>query len=280
VTDPQATVRQQRADRFLALHRPGEPFLLPNPWDLGSLRLLEHAGFEALATTSSGFAATRARLDGSVTEEETLAHAADLVDATELPVSADLENGFSDDPAGVAATVSAAVSAGLAGCSIEDFSGDPADPIYEAGLARDRVAAAVEAAHEGRTRIVLTARAENHLRGRDDLDDTLARLTAFAEVGSDVVYAPGLADLELIRRVVESVSCPVNVLALPGGPTVDQLAEVGVARVSIGGWFSLAAIGAVAEMAREFREDGVVGRPELLEAGREAREAAFGPSTT
>lgn len=248
---------------------------MPNPWDVGSLRLLEHAGFEALATTSSGFAATLGRLDGSVTEQEALVHAAALVDATELPVSADLENGFSDDPAGVAATVAAAVATGLAGCSVEDFSGRADAPIYDAGLARDRVAAAVEAAHSGPTRVVLTARAENHLHGRDDLDDTVARLTAFAAAGADVVYAPNLAGLDAIRRVVESVDCPVNVLLLPDGPTVGQLADAGVARVSIGGWFSLAAIGAVADMAEALRGQGAIGHPELLERGREARGAAF-----
>ena len=275
MTDHQAISRQHRADRFLALHRPGAPLLLPNPWDIGSLKLLEHAGFEAVATTSSGFAATLARLDGSVTEEEALVHAATMAATTALPVNADLENGFSDDPAGVAATVAAAVEAGVAGCSIEDFTGDPADPIYDPGLARERVDAAAEAAHGGPTRIVLTARAENHLHGRDALDDTILRLAAYAEVGADVVYAPGLADADEIRRVVGSVGCPVNVLALPSGPTVADLAEAGVARISVGGWFSLAAIGAVTEMAREFRTAGVIGLPSFLQTGREARDAAF-----
>lgn len=249
---------------------------MPNPWDRGSVRLLEHAGFGALATTSSGHAATLALLDGSVTADDALAHAGDLVDATDLPVSADLENGFAHEPAGVAVTVAQAASVGLAGCSIEDYSRDPAEGLYDAGLARERIAAAVEAAHEGRTRIVLTARAENHLRGRDDLDDTIRRLTSYAEVGADVVYAPGLQDLDDIRRVVDEVGRPVNVIALPAGPTVAELAAAGVARISVGGWFSLAAIGAVADMAARFRDDGVLAHGDLLKLGRSAREAAFG----
>lgn len=162
----------ERAERFLALHRAGAPLLLPNPWDAGSARLLASLGFEALATTSSGFAATLGRLDGSVSREEALAHAAELVAATELPVSADLEDGFAATPAEVAATVALAREAGLAGCSIEDYDGREA-AIYDRGLAVERVAAAVEAAHAGPVRLVLTARAENHVRGIDDLADTI-----------------------------------------------------------------------------------------------------------
>ena len=187
------TAPQDRAARCLQLHDGPQPLLIPNPWDAGSARLLASVGFEALATTSSGFAATLGRLDGSVTRDEALAHAAELVAAVpDTPVSADLENGYADDPAGVAETVRLAVDTGLAGCSVEDYAGPGADPIYPAGLAVERVAAAAEAAHAGPVHLVLTARAENLLRGRIDLADTIARLQAYQEAGADVLYAPGL----------------------------------------------------------------------------------------
>ena len=202
-------------ERFRALHRPGQPLLMANAWDVGSALLLASLGFEALATTSSGHAATLGRLDGDLARDEALAHAAGLVAATELPVSADLENGYADDPEGVAETVRRAVACGLAGCSIEDATGRSDDPIYDAALATERVAAAAEAAGG---RLVLTARAENHLYAREDLDDTIARLRSFAQAGADVVYAPGLSRLEDVRAVVEAVDRPVNVLAYPGLP--------------------------------------------------------------
>src|SRR5439155_7128325 len=173
--------------------------LLPNPWDRGSAVLLASLGFEALATTSSGFAATLGRLDGSVSREEAVEHAASIVEATGLPVSADLENGFADEPEEVAETVRLAVRAGLAGCSIEDFTRRDDDPIYDARLAAERVAAAAEAARAGPVHLVLTARAENHAHGRDDLDDTIARLQAYQEAGADVLFAPGLVRIEDIR---------------------------------------------------------------------------------
>jgi len=179
-------------ERFRGLHVPGRPLLMPNPWDQGSARLLAHLGFAALATTSSGHAGTLGRLDGGVTRDEAIAHAAAIVAAVEVPVSADLENGFADDPAAVAETVTAAVAVGLAGCSIEDFTRRGDEPIYPLGLAVDRVAAAAHAARAG-TGLVLTARAENHLRGRADLADTIARLQAYQQAGADVLYAPGLA---------------------------------------------------------------------------------------
>src|SRR5947208_11442559 len=202
------------ADRFLELHRPGEPLLMPNPWDVGSAKLLESLGFQALATTRSGFAATLGRLDGSVTREEALAHAATMVSATPLPVSADLENGFADDPEGVAQTVRLAIDAGLAGCSVEDFTGREEDPIYTLEHATERIAAAAEAAHGGPGRLVLTARSENFLHGRQDLGDTIARLQAFQEAGADVLYAPGIRSAEDIRSIVQSVDRPGNVLAV------------------------------------------------------------------
>ena len=174
---------------FLDLHRPGQPLLLPNPWDVGSARILAALGYQALATTSSGFAATLGRPDMSVSRDEALAHAAAIAAAVDVPVTADLENGFGDSPEQVATTVSLARGTGLAGCSIEDATGRPDDPIYPAVLAAERIAAAAEAAGEG---FVLTARAENFLHGRADLDDTIARLVAFQAAGAQVLYAPGL----------------------------------------------------------------------------------------
>ena len=218
-----------QAQRFLALHRPGQPLLMPNPWDLGSAKLLASLGFEALATTSSGFAATLGRNDGSVTRDEAMIHAAVIVAATDLPVSADLENAYADDPAGVAETMRLAIEVGLAGASVEDFAPEPGNRIYDVGQATERVAAAAEAAHAGPGRLVLTARAENYLHGHPDLADTIARLQAYQEAGADVLYAPGLRRLEDISQVVREVDRPVNVLALDGAPPVAELAEAGVA---------------------------------------------------
>ncbi len=263
------------AQRFLDLHQPGRPLLLVNVWDLGSARVMESLGFEALATTSSGHAATFGRLDGSVTRDEALEHAAALVAATDLPVSADLENGFADDPDGVAETVALALEAGLAGCSVEDSTGDPAAPIYALDHARARVAAAAEVAHSGTRTLVLTARAENHLHGRDDLDDTIARLCAYAEAGADVLYAPGLARAQEIARVVQSVGRPVNVLVRDGAPTIAELAELGVARVSVGGAFAFAALGALRAAALELRDRGTYSFLERASAGAQAAREAF-----
>jgi 2-methylisocitrate lyase-like PEP mutase family enzyme len=265
----------EKASRFLALHRDERPLLLLNPWDQGSAKLLASLGFQALATTSSGYAATLGRLDGSVTRDEAVGHAASIVQATGLPVSADLENGFADDPAGVAETLGLALEAGLAGCSVEDFTGSQDAPIYDAGLAAERVAAAAEVAHRGPVRLVLTARAENHLYDRPDLRDTIARLQAYQEAGADVLYAPGLSRLEDIRQVVASVDRPVNVLARPGVPAVADLAAAGVSRVSVGGAFAFAALGAVVRAARELREDGTYGFWELAGMGAQGARSAF-----
>jgi 2-methylisocitrate lyase-like PEP mutase family enzyme len=265
-----------RAARFRELHRPGAPLLLPNPWDTGSARLLASLGFAALATTSSGFAATLGRLDGSVTRQEALGHAAAIVAATELPVSADLENCFADDPEGVAQTAAGAVAAGLAGFSIEDFTGDAADPIYELERAAERVRAAVETAHRGPARLVVTARAENYLHGRPDLPDTIARLQAYQAAGADVLYAPGPTDAETLRAIVSSVDRPVNVLARGGAPSVAELAEMGVSRISVGGAFAFVAIDAVAAAARELLQDGTYGFADRTAAGARAAREAFG----
>lgn len=243
-----------RAERFLELHRRGKPLLLANAWDVGSARLLASLGFEALATTSQGHAGTLGRLDGNVSRDEAIAHARDLVEATPLPVNADLENCFADAPAAVADTIRRAADTGLAGASIEDFSGDAADPIYAKALAVERVAAAAEAAHD--TGLVLTARCENFLHGRNELAETIARLQSYEEVGADVVYAPGLTEASDIRKLVESVAVPVNVLCFPGGPTVPELAELGVARISVGSAFYKVAMNALAVAAREWRDEG------------------------
>src|SRR5829696_3762239 len=241
------------ADRFRSLHVPGRPLVMPNPWDAGSAKLLESQGFQALATTSSGFAATLGRLDGSVTRDEAIAHSATIVAATSVPVSADLENGFADEPDGVAQTIRLAVDAGLAGCSVEDYTGRDDDPIYDAGLARERIAAAVEAAAG---QIVLTARCENYLHGRPDLAETIARLKSFQEAGADVLYAPGLSELDDIRSLVEAVDRPVNVLARPGAPSVAELAQAGVCPVSRGSAIALTAVRGLGGACRELPDEG------------------------
>lgn len=270
------TSQQNKAERFLELHHGPEPLLIPNPWDAGSAKLLESLGFAALATTSSGFAATLGRLDGSVTRDEAIANGAVIAAATSVPVSADLENGYADDPDGVAETVRLAIKAGLAGCSVEDFTRHGEGSIYARGPATDRVTAAAEAAHAGPGRLVLTARAENYLRGRPDLADTVARLQAYQDAGADVLYAPGLTSADDIRQLVRSVDRPVNVLATAGGPTVAELAGAGVHRISVGGAFAFAALGAVVEAARELRDQGTYGYLSRTREGGAAARAAFG----
>jgi len=269
------TTQADQAQRFLALHRAGEPLLMPNPWDLGSARLLASLGFEALATTSSGFAATLGRNDGAVSRDEAMVHAAVIVAATDLPVSADLENGFAEAPSGVAETMRMSIEVGLAGASVEDFTGRADDPIYDIGLAAERIAAAAEAAHAGPGRLVLTARAENYLHGRPDLADTIARLQAFQQAGADVLYAPGLRRLEDISQVVREVDRPVNVLALEGLPPVAELAQAGVSRISVGGAFAFAALGAVVSAAAELRGQGTYGFRAGSAAGAAAARRAF-----
>jgi 2-methylisocitrate lyase-like PEP mutase family enzyme len=268
----------QRAERFLALHHRDAPLLMPNPWDAGSARLLAWLGFEALATTSSGSAAALGRLDGGVSGDEALAHAASIVDAVEVPVSADLENCFADEPEGVAATVARALDAGLAGCSVEDFTRRRDDPIYDVELAVARVAAAAEVAHRGPVRMVLTARAENHLHGRSDLGDTITRLQRYQEAGADVLFAPGVIRLDDVRTLVSAVDRPVNVLPLGDCPSVAELAEAGVRRISVGGAFAFAAIGAVVEAATELRDRGTYGYLQRTLGGVQAARSAFARS--
>jgi 2-methylisocitrate lyase-like PEP mutase family enzyme len=244
--------RHRKAEAFRALHE-GEPFVIPNPWDAGSARVLEQLGFEALATTSSGFAFTLGRRDGKVTLEETVEHTARLDEATELPISVDLENGYGADPETAARAIVGVAEAGAVGGSIEDY--DPAGHLYDLGLAVDRVTAAVEAARGLGFPFMLTARAENHLRGNPDLEDTIARLKAYEAAGADVLYAPGLASAEEIAAVCDAVSKPVNVLARPN-LSVAQITGAGAQRVSVGGALTWVAARALADAAAAIRDDG------------------------
>jgi 2-methylisocitrate lyase-like PEP mutase family enzyme len=239
-----------RRARFRDLHTREQLFVMPNPWDVGSARLLASCGFEALATTSSGFAWSLGKLDRTVTRDELVAHVTSLAAATPVPLNVDSERCYPDDPGGVSETVSLLADAGAAGFSIEDYN--PATGgIDDVELAAERVALAAEAAHALPDPMVLTGRAENHIHGVDDLDDTIARLIAYRDAGADVVYAPGLSDLDEIRAVVQAVGVPVNVLALPNGPAVAELASVGVRRVSTGGALARAAYNALLTGARE-----------------------------
>lgn len=246
-----------KGGEFRALHEREGAFVIPNPWDAGTARILAALGFEALATTSAGLAFSLGKPDGGVTREEALAHCRAIVAATELPVSADLEKGFGDSPESAAETIRAAAETGLAGCSLEDFTGDRDNPIFPFALAAERIRAAVEAKRALPEDFVLTARCENLLHGRDDLDDTIKRLQAYDEAGADVLYAPGLRDLETIRTVCQSVSKPVNVLPVPGASfTVAELAAAGVKRISVGSLLARVAFGAFVESSREMAEQG------------------------
>jgi 2-methylisocitrate lyase-like PEP mutase family enzyme len=240
----------QKAHAFRALHE-GEPFVIPNPWDAGSARVLAALGFEALASTSSGFAFTLGRLDGGATLDEVCAHAAELDRATDLPVSVDLENGYSTDARGVAEAIARIAGAGAVGASIEDY--DPAGSLYEPSEAVERVAAAVAAARALDVPFVLTARAENHIRGNPDLDDTIARLQAYEAAGADVLYAPGLRTPAEVHAVCDAVTRPVNVLAF-GDLSLSEIVDAGAQRVSVGGGLTWVAVGAFAEAARSIRD--------------------------
>lgn len=249
---------EERVGRFRALHERAGAFVIPNPWDVGSARLLAHAGFEALATTSAGFAWTRGRPDGGVTREQALDHCREIAAATELPVNADLENCFAHDPAGVAATILLAGATGICGASIEDATGDPAEPIYDFETAVERVRQGVAASRALPVPLVITARAENFLHGRKDITDTIRRLQAFAEAGADVLYAPGLATLDAFRAVIGAINRPFNALVGAWNPdlTVGDLAAVGAKRISVGGALARTAIGALMRAADEIRSAG------------------------
>lgn len=253
--------QSEKAERFRRLHQGPRAFVMPNPYDAGSARLLESLGFEALATSSGACAGVLGRRDGSVTRDEALAHAALIVEAVDVPVSADLEKGFGYAPEEAARTITLAAQAGLAGGSIEDASGDKAKPIYDLAHAVERIAAAAEAAHAFLFPFVLTARAENFLNGNPDLDDTIRRLQAFEKAGADVLFAPGLPDLAAVRAVCAAVSRPVSFMAGIRGKsfTVTELEQAGARRISVATSLFRAAMTGVLEAAREIREQGTFG---------------------
>jgi 2-methylisocitrate lyase-like PEP mutase family enzyme len=244
---------QRKGEAFRALHA-GEPFVIPNPWDAGSARVLEALGFKAVASTSSGFAFTHGRLDGNVTLDQVVQHAEELDRAIGLPVSIDLEHGYGREPERAAHAIERVAKAGAVGASIED--NDPSQGIYEMAHAVDRIAAAAETAHALPFPFTLTARAENHIRGNPDLDDTIARFQAFEVAGADVLFAPGLRTGEEIRRVCEAVSKPVNVLALRG-MSMNEIVDSGAQRVSVGGGLTWIAVNAMAGAARSIFAGGL-----------------------
>jgi 2-methylisocitrate lyase-like PEP mutase family enzyme len=262
-----------KAADFLALHLPGTPLLQPNAFDVGSAKILASLGFHAIATTSSGAAGALGKLDGQLTRAEVLDHCTQLCAAVDIPVAADYENGFADDPSDVAESVRLAAATGLAGVSIEDWTGSA---IYERDLAVERVRAAAEAAHGGPTQLVLTARAENLIHGIDDLADSIARAQAFQEAGADVIFVTGLRTIDQVRAVVSSVDAPVNVLVTGGAPPVAELAEAGVARISIGGTLMYAAYAAVVSIAEELKTSGTYGYWDGAMAARDTIRPAFG----
>lgn len=248
----------EKGRAFRALHHREGAFIIPNPFDAGTARLLAHLGFEALATTSAGYAFSVGRRDNTIERDQMMLHAAAIVSATPLPVSADLEHGFGDDPDVVAETVRRGAEVGLVGCSIEDSTKRPDDPLYDLEKAAERIRAAAEAAHSLPFPFTLTARAENFLVGRPDLDDTIRRLQAYQEAGADVLYAPGLRSRDDIASVVRSVDRPVNVLmGMPDVPfSLSDLSSLGVKRVSVGSALSRAALGAFLRAATEMRDQG------------------------
>lgn len=248
----------QKGAAFHALHGRDRAFIIPNPWDAGSARLLAHLGFEALATTSAGYAFSAGKCDNTIGRDESLAHAAAIVAATDLPVSADLESGFGDDPETVAETIRLAAKAGLAGGSIEDLPGRAGSKPYEIGHAAERIRAAAEVVRGLPFRFTLTARAENYLVGKPDLHDTITRLQAYQAAGADVLYAPGLTTKEDIAAVVRSVDRPVNVIMGLQGVQLSlaELSRIGVKRISVGSALARAAYGALLRAAREMRERG------------------------
>lgn len=263
--------QSDKARTFRALHERKGAFIIPNPSDVGTARLLAHLGFEALATTSAGYAFTAGKPDHGVTRNNMLEHVASIAAGVDLPVSGDLENGFGDSPQDAAQTILMAASSGLVGASIEDSTNRSGDPIYEIGLAADRIRAAAEAAHSLPFPFILTARAENYLHGRNDLADTIKRLQAYQQAGANVLYAPGLTRKEDIETVVRSVDRPVNVLAGLGDAPLDlaTLSALGVKRISVGGALSRAALGAFLRAAHEMRDNGTFTFAKDAASGRE-----------
>src|SRR5215471_15841642 len=266
-----STTQNEKASHFRALHDGPGALIIPNPWDIGSARIMAGLGFQALATSSAASACALGRKDGGLTREEALAHARLIVNATDLPVSADLERGFGDTPEVVAETLRLAAEAGLVGCTIEDATGNPANPLYDKGLAVERIAAAAEAVRGLPFPFILTARAHNLLYAAPSLEDTIARLQAFEKAGADVLFAPGLPDLAAVRAACAAVSKPVNFMASARGRSfsVGELAAVGVRRVSVATSLYRAAMTAFIEAAREIREQGTFGYVERSLTGAE-----------
>jgi 2-methylisocitrate lyase-like PEP mutase family enzyme len=265
-----------RRARFRALHAREQLFVMPHPWDVGSACLLASFGFEALATTSAGFAWSIGKLDQTVRRDELVAHVATLANATALPLNVDSERCYPDEPGGVPETIALLAKAGAAGFSIEDY--DPTTESIDAiDIAIERVATAADAAHRLSEPMILTARAENHFRGVDDLDDTIARLIAYRDAGADVVYAPGLSEIEQIEAVVAAAAAPVNVLALPHGPSIAQLAAAGVRRVSTGSALAGHAYHGLVDGARELLDQGTARFAEAR-VPRDLIQVAFTPA--
>lgn len=258
MASPAIPSQSDKATAFRALHQAADSFVIPNPWDRGTARLLEILGFKALATTSAGFSFSRGQPDKSTSRDALLAHLQDIAGATHLPVSADLENGFADSPEQVAQTILLAAGTGVVGGSIEDTSGRPADPLYTRAFAAERIRAAAEAAKSLPFPFTLTARAENYFIGKPDLADTIARLQAYQEAGADVLFAPGLTRQEDIATVVRAVDRPVNVLMGLAGMSLSaqDLGELGVQRISVGGSLARAAMGEFLRAATELRDSG------------------------
>ena len=265
------STQNEKGKAFRALHQRDHAFIIPNPWDIGTARMLAHLGFESLASTSGGYASSMGLLDGAVGREVMIAHVSALASATDLPVSADLENGFADAPEMVAETIRLAAAAGVVGGSIEDATGRTEQPIYDQALAAERVRAAAESARALGFPFTLTARAENYINGRPDLRDTIKRLQAYQEAGADVLYAPGLTSKDDIATLVRSVDRSVNVLmGLPGASlNLAALSAIGVRRVSVGSALARAALGAFLRAAREMQQDGTFGFAEHAASSRE-----------
>jgi 2-methylisocitrate lyase-like PEP mutase family enzyme len=265
------TTQTEKAEAFHKLHAQGSCFVIPNPWDFGSARLLEHLGFKALASSSAGFAFSIAKSDLSISKSSLITHLSGLCQATSLPVSADLQNGFGNDPEDMAVTILQAAKTGIVGGSIEDASGDDGNPVYPLELAAERIRHAAAAARSLGFRFTLTARAENYIYGRADLKDTIRRLQAYQEAGADVLFAPGLKTAEEISQVLRSIDRPLNVLAGVTGMTlsVAELSELGVARISLGGSLARAAYGALLRAAAEVRGQGTFGYLRDAASGKE-----------
>lgn len=270
--NPHPSLQSEKAQSFRLLHEQAEGFVIPNPWDAGSARILEKLGFSALATTSAGCAFSRGQPDSTVPRAAVLKHLIDIVDATNLPVSADLENGFGDSPEDAAETIVLSAQTGIVGGSIEDATGRTDDPIYELDLATERIRAAAEAARSLPFPFTLTARAENYFVGRPDLADTISRLQAYQEAGADVLFAPGLSRIEDIATVIREIDRPLNVLFGFPNTSTKQLIEIGVQRISVGGSLARAAYGELLRAANELREQGTAKYVETAVSSREIND--------